>query len=151
MATDHTVQAVIGLSGFRVDSGGFPMSREHVLRFELPPRFDAEHIELARRDFEVLASKAAHYPAELVDFQNAVLAHDLPRAGRLARDIGLTPEQLHEEGGGAAEVALVGGIIAVLILAGAWVASDSPSPPPQPGPEAGPPPTGGPSDAGADG
>ena len=149
MATEQSVQAVIGLTGFRTYSTGFPTSREQFMRLELPPRFDREHVMQAQRDFEILAKRAAEYPQEMVELQNAVLAYDLPRANQLARDIRITPRQLHDEGGGAAEVALVGGIL-VLLLA-VVLSSDEPSPPPPPprpvGPEAGVPPT----DAGADG
>ena len=150
MATEQSVQAVIGLSGFRTDSTGLPMSREHFIRLELPPRFDREHIWQAQKDFEILAKRAAEYPQELVEFQNAVLAHDLPRADQLAREIGITFRQLHEEGGGAGELALAGGIFAVLLLAAVVLSGDShPAPPPRPvGPEGGTPP---PPDAGADG
>ena len=80
MATEQSVQAVIGLTGFRTYSTGFPTSREQFMRLELPPRFDREHVMQAQRDFEILAKRAAEYPQEMVELQNAVLAYDLPRA-----------------------------------------------------------------------
>ena len=71
----------------------------HTARAASALRSRARH--QAHRDFEILAKRAAEYPQEMVEFQSAVLA--LPRANQLARDIRITPRQLHDEGGGAAE------------------------------------------------
>jgi hypothetical protein len=147
MSMGNSVQAVVGLSGFQTEAEGIPMSREHLVRFELTPNFTTEHVALAQKDFEVLARKAAEHPGELAEFHNAVLAHDLPRAQRLAEEIGLTPAQIHDEAGGQIVVAV--GVIVILVAAAYLLSGDSPPPPPPPRthPDAGPPPM----DAGVDG
>lgn len=152
MATNYTAQAAdsgarltIGVTAAPLESGGTRVSRERFLRIDLPQGFTVEHAAQMQKDFEALSEIAAQHPEAVTQVQNAVVVHDFETAGRLAKKIGLTEEQLAARGG--AQVALAGGILVALVVVALVLGSDSPPPPePPPLPEGGPPPV----DAGSD-
>jgi hypothetical protein len=142
----NPVHLVIGLTGLEFDTGDVKLFRDQVFRIPMPAAFGAEHMELMRRDCEMLAEIARENPDGLVTLHNAALANDFATANRVAAEIGLREERFYAEGGGFWGWIAVA---AVIILVAAATTSDSPSPP-QPPPDP-PPPTDPPHDAGADG
>jgi hypothetical protein len=138
------VQVVIGLTGLEAESGDVNISQEQIFRIAMPASINSRHIELLRRDCEILAGIARDHPHTLVTLHNAALNSDFPTANRLANEIGLREERFYAEGGG-----MWGWIIAagVVFLAAAAFSGDSPPSPPPPPPD--PPPA--PVDAGAEG
>ena len=90
-----------------------------------------------QKDLAALAEIVAEHPEDMVDLQNAVLAHNFAYANQVAEKIGLTEEKLVARGGGKAGIA--GGILLVLVLY-ALLSEGHESPPPAPTPPQ-PPPT----------
>jgi hypothetical protein len=137
MATANGVQAVLGLTGLETQSGGVRVLRERYARVDLPQRFGAEHVGLMQKDLEILAGIVKQYPEDVLALQNAVLGHDFATANRLASKIGLTEDKIAANGGGLVG-AILGGI-ALLVVFGLLLESDTPVPPdPQPTPTTSP-------------
>jgi len=118
MATRSPTQVVIGLTGNRVESGGFGVTGERFVRIDLPATVTEEHIGLMQRDLAIMAEVAQQHPKDLSALQNAMIRHDFATATRLARKVGLTEEQLRARGGGQVGIAgaIVLGLLAVAII-----------------------------------
>lgn len=112
IAMQPPVQVVVGVSGYRVESGGYGVTGERFVRVDLPPTVTEEHIALMQKDFAIMAEIAQQHPKDLTALQNAMIRHDFNTATRLAGKIGLTEEQLAARGGGQIGVAV--GILVVL-------------------------------------
>jgi hypothetical protein len=138
------VHVVIGLTGLEAESGDVRISQEQIFRIAMPASIESRHIELMRRDCEILAGIAREHPHTLVTLHNAALNSDLRTANRLAGEIGLREERFYAEGGGMWGWIIAAGV--VLLAAAAFSGDSPPAPPPQPPPE--PPP--GPTDAGTE-
>jgi hypothetical protein len=135
--TQPHVQAVIGVSGFRVESAGMGVSGERFIRIDLPSTFTEEHVTRMQRDFEHMAQLAQQHPKDIVELGNAAARHDARHdfhaAGEVARRIGLTEAEFVARGGGQVGVAVA--IIAVLVVATVIMAdgpTGEPGPPPTP-------------------
>jgi hypothetical protein len=115
MTMQSPVQAVVGVSGYRVESGSYGVTGERFVRIDLPPTVTEEHIALMQKDLLTIAEIAQQHPKDLTTLQNAMIRHDFNTATRLARKIGLTEEQLVARGGGQIGVAI--GIVVVLAVA----------------------------------
>jgi hypothetical protein len=140
MAAQSPVQAVIGVSGFRAESGGVGVTGERFIRIDLPPTVTEEHIALMQKDLAIMAEIAQQHPKDMTDLQNAVVRHDFQTATQLAESIGLTEEQFVARGGGQVGVALgiLVGLVVVAVVVDALSGSGegeapAPSPPPTPG------------------
>ena len=148
MAEQPSVQAVIGVSGFRAESGGVGMTGERFLRIDLPRTITEEHIALMHKDLASVAAIAERHPADMTALQNAVVRHDFHAATQLAEKVGLTEEQLVGGGGGQVGIAL--GILAGLVVLSLVMSSSGsgsgegqpPSPPSSGDPDGGLPPGG---------
>jgi hypothetical protein len=109
-------QVVISLSGSDTEVDGVKISREQVFRAELPRSVSRQDIQVMRRDLELLAQIAEQHPDDFTDLHNAVLRQDFGTANRLAKKVGLSEEQFAAQDGGAAKVAIAGGILLVLVI-----------------------------------
>ena len=118
MAATSGVHAVVGLTGLTVESGGFTIQTEQLLRLPVPNVIDASHASSIRRDFELLAEIAAQYPDDFVRLHNAAAQSDLPAAARIAKQIGLTEDRFVRDGGGiwGAMIAIAAAGIAIAVL-----------------------------------
>jgi hypothetical protein len=139
------VHAVVGLSGLAVESEGFRLIEEKVVRLELPAELDARNSEILQRDIQLLAEIANRRPESLAHLHNAAVRNDFGEAQRIAGEIGLSEERFVSEGGGIWHV--VAGFLAVVAIV--VLASESGSPSPTPAPENPPPETTPIPDAGA--
>jgi hypothetical protein len=131
--TQPHAQAVIGVSGFRVESAGMGVSGERFIRIDLPSTFTEEHVIRMQRDLEHVAQLAQQYPKDMVELGNAAARHDFHIAGEVARRIGLTEAEFVTRGGGQVGIAI--GIVAVLVVAALILAdgpTGEPGPPPTP-------------------
>jgi hypothetical protein len=141
------VHLVVSLTGLEAESGDVQITHDHVFRVELPDTIDSKHVELLRRDCEIMAGVAMENPGSLMALHEAAVKSDFRTARRLVDELGLREERFYAEGGG-----MWGWIVvaAVALAAAAAFSGDSPSPPqppPQPPPEPTPLPDGG-ADAG---
>jgi hypothetical protein len=127
------VHAVVGLSGLVVESGGFRLVQEKVVRLELPAELDARQSEILQRDIRLLADIASQRPESLAYLHNAVVRNDLGEAQRIAGEIGLSEERFASEGGGVWVAVGFLAVIAIVIL------GSDPPPEPTPAPENPPP------------
>ena len=104
-STQPSMQAVIGVSGYRVETAGVGVSGERFIRIEIPSAFTAEHIARMQRDLEHMAHLAQLHPREMVEPGNAATRHDFYTAGRVAERIGLTEAEFTARGGGQIGIA----------------------------------------------
>jgi hypothetical protein len=130
MPSQTPVQAVIGVSGFYSESGGIGVTGERFVRVDLPTHVTADHIAMMQRDLGMIAEYAEQYPEDLAELHNAVVRHDFDRAGRVARRIGLTEEQMVARGGGQVGIAI--GITAALVVYALVMSSSGGSGEPEP-------------------
>jgi hypothetical protein len=133
MASHSPVQAVIGVTGYQVESGGYGVTGERFVRIDLPRTVTEEHIALMQKDLAIMAEIAEQHPKDLTELQNAIVRHDFHSASQVARRIGLTEEHLVARGGGQVGVALQ--IAAVLLVASLLLSSGvegEPGPAPTP-------------------
>jgi hypothetical protein len=148
VTTTSGVRAVVGLTGLAGESGGVRVLQERMVKFELPAEFDEQHIEILRRDSELLAGLASRHGASLACLHNAPLRSDFAEARRIANEIGLSEERFEAEGGGFwGWIAAAAVVFAIAVLAPGD--SSPPPPPPEPPPEPTRIPDAGGSDAGA--
>jgi hypothetical protein len=146
MADSNGRHLVIGLGGIGSQVGGTYYSTDRTIRFSLPDRVDAEHVETTRNDLGAILSAVNDQPEKFQALQNAVLGNDFATANALLDDLGLTEDKLQARGGGLIGAILVGAAVAAAILLYAATA-DAPTHPPGGAPDAGSAPGGAP-DAG---
>jgi hypothetical protein len=127
------VHAVVGLSGLVVESGGFRLVQEKVVRLALPAELDARQSEILQRDIGLLAEIAGRRPESLAYLHNAAVRNDVGEAKRIAGEIGLSEERFASEGGGIWVAVGFLAVIAIVIL------GSEPPPEPTPAPENPPP------------
>jgi hypothetical protein len=117
MATTQSPgQLVIGITGYRVESGGHGVVGDRYVRIDLPPAVTEDHIALMQRDLTYMSEIAQQHPKDLTELQNAMLRHDFSTATQMARRIGLTEAQFAARGGGQ-EGVVAAAIVAVLVAA----------------------------------
>jgi hypothetical protein len=114
-------QVVIGVTGHRVESGGYGVTGDRFVRIDVPQTVTEEHIALMRNDLAMMGEIAQKHPKDVTALQNAMIRHDFETATRLARKVGLTEEALAARGGG--QVGLAFGI--AIGLAAAAVVIDA--------------------------
>ena len=128
------VHAVVGLTGLTVESGGFTVQHEQVLRIPVPSGVDRAHFSTIQRDFELLAQVAGEYPDDFARLHNAAVESDFRTAARIAGEIGLTEDRFVRDGGGiwGAMITIAAIGIAYVVLTGG--STDTVPAPPQPPP-----------------
>ena len=144
------VHAVVGLSGLTVESGGFRLVEEKVVRLELPAELDVRQRDILEHDIRLLAEIASQRPESLAYLHNAAVRNDFGEARRIAGEMGLSEERFASEGGGIWAVAAgFLAVVAIVVLASESPPDSTPAPenpPPErtPIPDAGAPPGGAP-------
>lgn len=128
------VQAIIGLSGIPSQWGGLPTTQERFTRLDLPDKISPEHIASLRAECERLADLADRHPETMAALQNAVLQGDQRTTDQAIDQLGLRPPPAAEF---VAPLAVAGAVVLLIVL-GALLSSDSPTPPRE-GPDAGAP------------
>ena len=94
------VQGVVGLEGFPYTSGGFNLSAERIVRFEMPSNFTAEGIQHAQKDFEMVAAMLRDNPEEMRALLDAVVQNRLSQAQEIAEKLGISEHKFQAQGGG---------------------------------------------------
>lgn len=109
----NQVSVVLGLSGLTVRSGDYEIAQDQTFRFEMPSRFEAEHIDIASNDLRIFQEMLQRYPGAIADLHNAVIRGDQDVVREIVSTVGLTEESFKAQGGGMwIWIALVGGFIA---------------------------------------
>ena len=103
----------ICLTGLEQTKGGFSTSTDYVRHIKLPLKFEAEDVQRARKDCEILAKKLQADPERIVTLLAAAQGNDVTKAQQIAQEIGLTEEEFAKSGGGLMWLV----VIAVLLYA----------------------------------
>jgi hypothetical protein len=124
------VRVVVGLTGVESETAGVKLSEERFVRIELPYPITSEHVELMRKDLDVIASATGRDPGKVVELQNAVLNNDFTTARRLAGEMGVNEDALARAGG--AQIGVAVAILVVLVILAESTGSGRPAPTPEP-------------------
>lgn len=111
----------VGLVGTSREINGVPSSRDQLVRLELPAEFDAEKIDLAVNDLQVILSSLQEYRREHLELQNALVQQDFRKVSELLSTVGITEERLRGQGG-----QVWGLVIAIAVACAVLLSSDNP-------------------------
>jgi len=100
---------------------GVPSTRDQLVRVELPSKFDAEKIDLAVNDLQVILSSLRDHRPEHLELQNALVQQDFQKVSELLSAVGITEEKLQAQGG-----QVWGLVIGIAIACAVLLASDNP-------------------------
>lgn len=139
------VQAVIGLSGLPSQWGGLPATQDRIARLDLPETVGPEHVAAMQAECERFAEAAGRHPHAMANLQNAILRGDQQTTDRAIDQLGLRPQPAEFF---LPKLAIAGGILLVLLAAGAALSGDGGTQKVPVGPEGGVPDPGNAGDAG---
>jgi hypothetical protein len=110
-----TAYGIVGLHGLTREAGGFKLTMDNTIRFDLPASIGPKEIEHITRDLEHLATKMRNHPTEMADLLKACLSADMERARAIATRHDITEEQFSQAGGGLIWLIAVGVGLAILL------------------------------------
>lgn len=99
-ASGSGVYVHIGLTGLTTQSGNHEVVQDQSFRFELPARYDLDHIQIARNDLRILHDVFQRSPGAVTDLHNAALRGDRESMRKIAHGLGITEEGIKNQGGG---------------------------------------------------
>ncbi|MEV8404269.1 hypothetical protein AB0R12_00285 [Streptomyces niveus] len=99
-ASGSGVYVHIGLTGLTTQSGNHKIVQDQSFRFELPGRFDLDHIQIAKNDLRILHDVFQRSPGAVTDLHNAALRGDRDSMRKIAHGLGITEEGIKTQGGG---------------------------------------------------
>ena len=109
------VHSVVTLSGFKHTTGGFTISRDHVVRVEMPEHFTTEDIQRFRNDAELLTARLRESPEEMKALLDTAIQGNIRQAQQIAQNLKLTEDDFSAQGGGLIGLIILGIIILIAL------------------------------------
>ena len=122
----------LGIIGHTAERLGTFIHTDQTLRVELPAEFTEAHLAQLKYDTQFVLDLIERDPDAIMSIQGAILRNDFAKANEVARDVGLTENNMIANDGG-----MWGYILLAAVVIGAYAAfggsgEEAPPPPPPP-------------------
>jgi hypothetical protein len=122
----------LGIIGDGAERLGTFIHTDQTLRVALPSEYTEAHLAQMKQDTRFILDLMERDPDAIMKIQGAILRNDFAKANEVARDVGLTENNMLANDGGMWGWILLAGVVIGAYAAFGGSGEETPPPPPQP-------------------